>query len=113
MEFFSVFSCISKGLHSFNKMKLIFLVASFICVFQSNNADFKEGFSEIICSMKRTVYTEMFIGTQLVSDQVILSKRVFKDCDFQVRIFSTFEAHRKTDLIAIGFHQKDIKVYSY
>ena len=60
--------------------------------------------------MKRIVYTEIFIGTQLVSDQAILSKSLFQDCDFQVRIVSTFKARRKTDLIAIGFHQKDIEV---
>ena len=60
--------------------------------------------------MKRIVYTEIFIGTQLLSDQAILSKRLFQDCDFQVRIVSTFKARGKTDLIAIGFHQKDIEV---
>ena len=60
--------------------------------------------------MKRIVYTEIFIGTQLVADQAILSKRLFQDCNFQVRIVSTFKAHGKTDLIAIGFHQKDIEV---
>ena len=62
--------------------------------------------------MKRTVYTEIFLGTQLVSDQVILSKRIFQDCDFQVRVVSTFKAHGKTDFIAIGLHQRDIKVYN-
>ena len=60
--------------------------------------------------MKRRVYTEIFIGTQLLSDEVILSKMVFQHCGFQVKVVSTFKASRKTDLIAIGFHQKDIKV---
>ena len=60
--------------------------------------------------MKRRVNTEIFIGTQLVSDQVMLSKLVFRNCGFQVKVVSTFKASRKTDLIAIGFHQKDIKV---
>ena len=60
--------------------------------------------------MKRIVYTEIFIGTQLVSDQATLSKRLFEECNFQVRIVSTFQARGKTDLIAIGFHQKDIEV---
>ena len=91
-------------------MKLIFVIGLLICIFQLSNADFKKGFSEIICSLKRRVYTEMFIGTQLVSDQVILSKTVFQNCGFQLKVVSTFKASRKTDLIAIGFHQKDIKV---
>ena len=60
--------------------------------------------------MKRTVYTEIFVGSQLVSHQAILSKRLFQNCDFQVRIVSTFKARGKTDLIAIGFHQKDVEV---
>ena len=60
--------------------------------------------------MKRRVYSEIFIGTQLVSDQVMLSKMVFRNCDFQVKVVSMFKASRKTDFIAIGFHQKDIKV---
>ena len=91
-------------------MKFIFVVKIIICLFQASNAEFKEAFSKVICTMKRLVYTEIFIGTQLVSDQVILSKRVFQDCNFQVRVVSKFNPLQATDLIAFSYHEKDMKV---
>ena len=108
---FSVFLGNAKVLHSPNTMKLIFILGIIICLFQANNAEFKEEFSKVICSMKRLVPSEIFIGTQLVSDQVILSKRVFQECNFQVRVVSKYNPLGTTDLIAFGYHEKDIKVH--
>ena len=108
---FSVSIGIAKEILSPNTMKLIFLLEVIICLLQASNAEFEVALSKVICLMKRLVHTEIFIGTQSEIDQVTLSKRIFQECDFQIRVVSNFNTHGKTDLIAFAFQEKDKKVF--
>ena len=92
-------------------MKYILVLVVFISIFQASNTEFETGVSKVICSMKRQIHTEILIGRKFVLNQKVLTKKLYQECNFQVRVVSKLKANGKTDLVAFAYNDIGIKVY--
>ena len=90
-------------------MKLFLLL--FAMAFQVSYSILEEAFSKTICSMKRLSKTDIYFGTELSLDQFRLSKKLFQECDFRVRMISDLHTLRNNDLVTFAYNEKDIKVF--
>ena len=89
-------------------MKLLPFITVFLLMFGAIHSNEKI-LSKIICSFKRLVYTDIFIRNQN-PDPIRLSKQMFNECNFKVRIVIDNAAIGKNDLIAFAYSEMEIKV---
>ena len=94
-------------------MKSILVLVVVTSIFQARNTEIETGVSKVICSMKRQIHTEILIGRKLILNQKVLTKKLYQECNFQVRVVSKLEANGKTDLVAFAYNDIGIKVYRY
>ena len=90
-------------------MKLLPFITVFLLMFGAIHSNEKI-LSKIICSFKRLVYTDIFIKNQN-PDPIRLSKQMFNECNFKVRIVIDNTAIGKNDLIAFAYSEIEIKVW--
>ena len=89
-------------------MKLLPLIAVVILMFGAIHGNEKI-LSKIICSLKRLVNTDIFIRNQN-PDPIRLSKQMFHDCNFKVRIVIDNTAISNNDLIGFAYSEMELKV---
>ena len=89
-------------------MKLLPLITVVFLMFGANHSNAKI-LSKIICSLKRLVNTDIFIRNQN-PDPIRLSKQMFHECNFKVRIVIDNTAIGNNDLIAFAYNEMEIKV---
>ena len=89
-------------------MKLLHFITVFLLMVGTIHSNEKI-LSKIICSFKRLVYTDIFIKNQN-PDPIRLSKQMFNECNFKVRIVIDNTAIGKNDLIAFAYSEMEIKV---
>ena len=90
-------------------MNLLPFLTIFLLMFGAIHSNEKI-LSKIICSFKRLVYTDIFIRNQN-PDPIRLSKQMFNECNFKVRIVIDNTAIGKNDLIAFAYSEMEIKVW--
>ena len=90
-------------------MKLLPLITVVLLMFGAIHGNEKI-LSNIICSLKRLVNTDIFIRNQN-PDPIRLIKQIFHECNFKVRIVMDNTAISNNDLIAFAYSEIQLKVW--
>ena len=91
----------------FVTMKLISWIIIFYSLVGASYED--EGkISKVICLFKRFTNTDIF-ENEFMPDRKKLSKRLFKECNLQVRIVSDQTQIGKNDFISFAYQENDNK----
>ena len=70
-------------------------------------SDSEENISEVICSISRFKYANIFVGT--LRKSMKLSKKLQKECDVKIKIVEDPEKFDDTDVISFAKNNKENK----